>query len=221
MTAQGWYKDSKDERLARWHDGSRWTEHTMVMADWKGPGQPPPPQAAWSAPVASQGRQEARVDAASARARVKAMRPWWKRKRVIIPGVLVLLIIVIAASSSGGKKKDNVTASNSTGTTVHSVNASSSHPAADDAAMTSCENQGYGTVKVVVQFTNHTTKTSNYLADIEIKDASGTKVGDGGASTDNLAAGQTANIDGYGTAGSSTKGTVSCVITSVTRYASS
>lgn len=46
MTAPGWYNDEQDPRLARWHDGSGWTAHTMVKADWKGPGDPPPPGAA-------------------------------------------------------------------------------------------------------------------------------------------------------------------------------
>lgn len=44
MTAPGWYRDRRDDRLARWHDGQRWTQHTMVMSDWKGPGAPPPPR---------------------------------------------------------------------------------------------------------------------------------------------------------------------------------
>jgi hypothetical protein len=43
MTAPGWYNDEQDPRLARWHDGAGWTEHTMVKADWPGPGNPPPP----------------------------------------------------------------------------------------------------------------------------------------------------------------------------------
>lgn len=234
MTEPGWYKDSADDSLARWFDGSTWTEHTVKMSDWAGGGTPPPPverQPAFSAapPSATSPptRQEAKADAAAAQARAKAMRPWFKKKRFVLPLGLVVLIVVIAAASGGGDKKDSVTAASdttvageTTTTGARSVNASTSHPAADDAAVTSCENEGYGTVKVVVQFTNHTTKTSNYLADIEIKDSSGTKVGDGGASTNNLTPGQAANIDGYGLAGSSTHGAVSCVITSVTRYAS-
>ena len=43
MTAPGWYNDEQDPRLARWHDGAGWTDHTMVKADWPGPGNPPPP----------------------------------------------------------------------------------------------------------------------------------------------------------------------------------
>lgn len=122
MTDPGWYKDSRDPALARWHDGTGWTDHTMVMADWKGPGQPPaptaPPQAAW-APASTAGRpgptrQEARADAASAKARAKAMRPWYRKKRFVIPLAVVVLGIIIGAANSGGDKKDNVTASSTT-----------------------------------------------------------------------------------------------------------
>jgi hypothetical protein len=233
MTTPGWYKDRDSDALARWHDGTGWTEHTMVMADWAGPGSPPPPQdrvPAFSAPppppaAAAPTRQAARADAAAAQARSKAMRPWFKKKRIMLPLGLVVLVVIIAAASGGGNKKDNVTASNTTTpgqttvTTVKSVN-SGSHPAADDVTITDCENQGYGAVKVGVQVINHTTKTSNYLVEIGVNDSAGTKVGDGGASTNSLAPGQTATIDGYGTASSSTKGAVTCVVTSVTRYAS-
>jgi hypothetical protein len=45
MTEPGWYNDEQDPALARWHDGAGWTGHTMVKADWPGPGSPPPPDA--------------------------------------------------------------------------------------------------------------------------------------------------------------------------------
>lgn len=41
----GWFSDARDPALARWHDGTDWTEHTMVKADWRGTGSPPPPAA--------------------------------------------------------------------------------------------------------------------------------------------------------------------------------
>jgi hypothetical protein len=54
MTEPGWYNDEQDAGLARWHDGTGWTGHTMVKADWPGPGTPPPP-AALPAPSAPAG----------------------------------------------------------------------------------------------------------------------------------------------------------------------
>jgi hypothetical protein len=43
MGEPGWYNDDADPMLARWHDGERWTEHTLLKASWPGPGKPPPP----------------------------------------------------------------------------------------------------------------------------------------------------------------------------------
>ncbi|MDP1806086.1 MAG: DUF2510 domain-containing protein, partial [Acidimicrobiales bacterium] len=44
MAAPGWYRDPGSDRLARWFDGQEWTHHTVVMADWRGRGSPPPPE---------------------------------------------------------------------------------------------------------------------------------------------------------------------------------
>ncbi len=55
MTEPGWYDDPDDVRLARWHDGDAFTEHTTVKAEHA--TTPPPPSAplrrAWpdAAPV--------------------------------------------------------------------------------------------------------------------------------------------------------------------------
>ena len=46
MTERGWYRDAVDPALARWHDGNAFTNHTIVMGEWHGDGQPPPPTAA-------------------------------------------------------------------------------------------------------------------------------------------------------------------------------
>ena len=38
----GWYKDPSDPDIARWHDGTTFTDHTVVMSEHTGP--PPPPE---------------------------------------------------------------------------------------------------------------------------------------------------------------------------------
>lgn len=43
MADPGWYKDRTDRSLARWFDGSVWTEHTLVIADQPDGVMPPPP----------------------------------------------------------------------------------------------------------------------------------------------------------------------------------
>lgn len=46
-------------------------------------------------------KRQAKSDAAADKARAKAERPFWKKKRVIIPAALVLLLIIIMAGTAG------------------------------------------------------------------------------------------------------------------------
>ena len=46
-----------------------------------------------------------KAEAKAAKAYAKAMRPWYKKKRVIIPAGLVALVVVASAGSSGGTEK--------------------------------------------------------------------------------------------------------------------
>lgn len=47
-------------------------------------------------------RREARAEAAAAKARVKAQRPWYQKKRYILPLGFLALIIVVSFATSGG-----------------------------------------------------------------------------------------------------------------------
>jgi hypothetical protein len=65
--------------------------------------------------------QEARAEAKAAKARAKAMRPWYRKKRFWLLGIIVLLIIIgIAASASGGKGSPPPTTAASVATTTTS-----------------------------------------------------------------------------------------------------
>lgn len=68
-----------------------------------------------------------------------------------------------------------------------------------------------------LKITNHSAKSSNYIVNIEFVDAGGTRLAEGLAATNNLAAGQAANVKAQGT--SEVKGKVSCKVSKVTRYA--
>ncbi len=59
--------------------------------------EPPP-----SEQYPSEGSQNPKADAKAAKAYAKAMRPWYKKKRVIIPAGIVVLVIAASAGSSGG-----------------------------------------------------------------------------------------------------------------------
>jgi hypothetical protein len=51
QSAPGWYQDHDDPRLARWWDGERWTEHTLVLDEQDWSTEPDPPAGATRFPV--------------------------------------------------------------------------------------------------------------------------------------------------------------------------
>lgn len=66
--------------------------------------------------------------------------------------------------------------------------------------------------------TNRSSKTSNYAISLEFVDASGTRISEGFAASNNLGPGKVAKETAQGTADA--KGKITCRITEVTRYAS-
>ncbi len=72
--------------------------------------QEPPVQPGAPAP------RNAKAEAKAAKAYAKAERPWYKKKRFIIPLGLILLTIVVSAGSSGGGNDNNRATNDSTTT---------------------------------------------------------------------------------------------------------
>lgn len=96
----GWYPDANVPGQQRYWDGNTWTDQT-APADPnapapQSPNQPPPTDA-----------RDAKARAKADKAYAKASRPWYKKKRFIIPGALLLLIVIITAVSSGGSDGDD------------------------------------------------------------------------------------------------------------------
>jgi hypothetical protein len=50
--------------------------------------------------------REARAEAAAAKARAKSMRPWYRKKRFILPLAVVALIVLASVASGGGSDDD-------------------------------------------------------------------------------------------------------------------
>jgi hypothetical protein len=143
MAEAGWYQDT-DPLIARWYDGEQWTEDRVVMTDHDGPPPPPqkrsaafvapplptPPQTATAqastiappTPVVPRraARQDAKADAKASRARAKSMRPWFKKKRYIIPLGILVIGVIVAAAGGGGDKKHVSNLLTDTSTTVGS-----------------------------------------------------------------------------------------------------
>jgi hypothetical protein len=66
-------------------------------------------------PVVGDDHKVAKAKAAAAKAEAKAMRPWFKKKRILIPGILVLVIAAMTVSNSGNSGNNNATGSSSEG----------------------------------------------------------------------------------------------------------
>ncbi|MFF4378030.1 hypothetical protein [Kitasatospora sp. NPDC001547] len=90
--------------------------------------------------------------------------------------------------------------------------------AAKDAEITKCTvNDLLKMPEAEVRITNHSSKSSNYIVQLEFTDASGTRIAEGAAATNNLAPSQAAVQKAPGAA--QVSGKVNCRITGVTRYA--
>jgi len=115
----GWYPDNNG--TTRWWDGDQWTEH-----------QPPPPATepvrpdepalaatatAVRAPAEPAPPSRTRADGKADKAYAKAIRPWYKKKRFIIPIALIAFFIVGSALSGGTSPDatDNIPSSKSEG----------------------------------------------------------------------------------------------------------
>ena len=91
----GWYSDGTQPGYLRWWDGTQWTNHMRQI-----PAAPPPPAPhpltptkTTSAMVLEPTAHYSQVDVLSSTGR-----PWWKRKRVLIPTAafvgLISLVVV-------------------------------------------------------------------------------------------------------------------------------
>lgn len=221
MTDPGWYKDKTNPELARWHDGTSWTDHTLVIAEQAPDVRPPPPEPAWApeaAPATAAAPRPSKGDLAAEKARAKAERPWFKKKRYLL-SIAFVALMVIAVASSGGDDDKVATGTTDRPASEQPSSAQSRKSELDDVRATSCE-VAYGFATIGLQVVNNSSKESNYVITLGLVDATGAKVGDGFGSTNNLKPGQTANIEGSGTVSDAAEGPVSCVVEEVERYAS-
>ena len=213
----GWWKASD----GKWYPPESHPDYKPVAPPPPGPGQRGPVSPA--APQAAS-RAEVKANAKAEAARAKAMRPWFKKKRFIIPLVIVALAVGGALAGGGDDKKDSV-ASGGQGQDESSegnsgVSSSSESDELDDVTITKCEPTVIGSVEISFTVVNNSSKTSNYIISVAVKDSTGARVGDGYGSTNNLLAGQTANIDGFGDVSDSAVEPISCELAEVQRYAS-
>lgn len=148
------------------------------------------------------------------KAMAKASRPWHSKKRYWVLGVVVLAIVGFSVGSNSAKTPAPATS----GGGVKTLSNNGSNPPQADVALTSCTMGEYSLPSVKIQITNHSTGRSNYIVSVNLLDASGAKIGEGAALSNNVEAGQVANDD---VAATISGGTLArCVVTEVNRFAS-
>ncbi|MFJ5070265.1 FxLYD domain-containing protein [Kitasatospora sp. NPDC088556] len=122
------------------------------------------------------------------------------------------------ATSTSTSKDTAPAAAGSPAATQAAPAAAGGGEAAKDVEITKCSiNDLLKMPEAEVKITNHSSKSSNYIVQIEFTDASGTRVAESAAATNNLAPNQSAVQKAPGSA--QVNGKVSCKVTNVTRYA--
>ena len=113
----GWYLDRDDPSLARWHDGTDWSEHTLVIAEQE-PGSDPPPPPAVRRPSDAQLQRErvAVAEQKKAAREERAARGFPKWAPIAVAVVVGVLAAGAFAVISGGD--DNPTTLDTQGVSI-------------------------------------------------------------------------------------------------------
>jgi hypothetical protein len=118
-----------------------------------------------------EGRVAANAEAAAAKASAKALRPLWKKKRVIIP-VALMAVAILVSVSNGGKKSASTAVSGSD--TIAGVTGEVKE--IKDVTVTSCKAE-FGLATVGLKATNSSSKRSDYSVTVNLFAADGTQIG--------------------------------------------
>lgn len=161
-------------------------------------------------------RRDAKAEAAAAKARAKSLRPWYKKKRFLLPLAFVLLIVIIAAAG-GGDDTDVATTDNGSEDRPATRSGNTENPPTQDVAIERCAvddvldlPEAGGTI------TNNSSAPSNYVIHVEFLQ-DGRRVAEGFDAHNEVAPGQQVNWEATGTP--QARGAIECRITRVERYA--
>jgi hypothetical protein len=107
----GWFRDPSDPTIARWHDGEKWTDHTLVIADQTPGEEPPPPD------LTDTGFAPADPDFRVRSGAGLAGLPTWAKVGGPI-AVVILLIVGVLLATGGGDSNDKASTSDTRAATL-------------------------------------------------------------------------------------------------------
>lgn len=154
------------------------------------------------APPVARDHKSAKAEAKAAQAHAKAMRPWFKKKRFIVPIILVVIVIAASAGAGGGGDTDVASGGGAAGTEqsagasgVDTMSNNEENPPQADVAVESCAVGEFDYVETKLRVTNNSSERSMYFIDVVIEGADGSQIESGFASVDNLEPGQSTVTD--------------------------
>jgi hypothetical protein len=156
---------------------------------------PPPPPTRATPPARPWSAKDTKAEAKAATARLKALRPWYRKKRFIFTVAVAAVIGIMVAQS--GSKNDSTKLSSPT-VTVSGVDKGigSADASADVTGAVLGQPDATGFRAVTLTVTNNSSKRSNYLIDLSIESANGAiQYETSFASVNNLEPGQTTTVD--------------------------
>ena len=159
---------------------------------------PPPPPTISTSPQPLSAK-EARADSKAAKARAKALRPWYRKKRFIFSIAILVIIGIVVASQAGSKDATTKSSSNPTATVIGVDKGLGTADASADVTGAGDRPARRNRIprRQPTTVTNSSSKRSNYLIDLSIESPDGAAQYDTSiASVNNLEPGQTAAVTG-------------------------
>lgn len=191
----------------------------------------PPDEPIWDAqrqqwvypqPTQGYGYQQQPVDprqpkaaAKAERARAKAMRPWYAKKRWWLAGGLAAVIAIAALAGGGGD--DDGDGDAATGDEPVTNSGNSENPPADDVTVTECAADEVGWIKASGLIVNNSSEPSTYLVSVEFV-AGEVRYAEGVFSSSAVAPGQQVEWEASGV--TDARDGTTCSLTQVERFAS-
>lgn len=160
-------------------------------------------------------RGEAKADAKAAKARAKAMRPWYRKKRFWLLGAAVLLVVIVAASGGG----DDGEPSPAVDTRTEDDGITGDRDEADDVTITRCDVGEFGMAGLALEVVNDSSKRSTYTISITIEDPDGVQIGEAFDIINNVDPGQKA-VSEPAASITGEPASITCHLTDVDRIAS-